>query len=125
MEGEKISRKHNRHFISLIKKCALLFFFISFQAIYRVYRYGQEKNVFVYRLLSSGSMEEKIYKKQVTKQGKKNIDNCNQKHWYRTLPFNFSMYIRTYLLNKNVFNFLLHIAFKKNCCNNNNNTNKE
>ena len=70
MEGEKISRKHNRHFISLIKKYALLFFFILFQAIYRVYRYGQEKNVFVYRLLSSGSMEEKIYKKQVTKQGK-------------------------------------------------------
>ena len=35
-----------------------------------MYRYGQEKNVFVYRLLSSGSMEEKIYKKQVKKQGK-------------------------------------------------------
>ena len=42
----------------------------SSQAIYRVYRYGQTKNVFVYRLLSSGSMEEKIYKKQVTKRGK-------------------------------------------------------
>jgi hypothetical protein len=41
----------------------------SSQAIYRVYRYGQTKNVFVYRLLSSGSMEEKIYKKQVTKRG--------------------------------------------------------
>lgn len=34
-----------------------------------MYRYGQEKNVFVYRLLSAGSMEEKIYKKQVTKRG--------------------------------------------------------
>lgn len=35
------------------------------QAIYRAYRYGQKKSVFVYRLLASGSMEEKIYKRQV------------------------------------------------------------
>ena len=53
---------------------SILFYFIlssviPSQAIYRVYRYGQEKNVFVYRLLSAGSMEEKIYKKQVTKRG--------------------------------------------------------
>jgi SNF2 family DNA or RNA helicase len=41
-----------------------------------VYRYGQEKNVFVYRLLSAGSMEEKIYKKQVTKRGE-GISCCN------------------------------------------------
>ena len=31
----------------------------------RTRSYGQEKSVFVYRLLASGSMEEKIYKKQV------------------------------------------------------------
>ena len=37
------------------------------QAIYRSYRYGQKKDVFVYRLLSRGSMEEKIYRTQVTK----------------------------------------------------------
>ena len=38
------------------------------QAIYRAYRLGQQKKVFVYRLISAGSMEEKIYKRQVQKQ---------------------------------------------------------
>eukprot|EP01032_Pedospumella_encystans_P011253 gene11253-13095_t len=38
------------------------------QAMYRAYRYGQKKSVFVYRLLSAGIMEEKIYRRQVTKQ---------------------------------------------------------
>lgn len=38
------------------------------QAMYRAYRYGQTKPVFVYRLLSAGSMEERIYKMQVIKQ---------------------------------------------------------
>jgi transcriptional regulator ATRX len=37
------------------------------QAVYRAYRFGQKKNVFVYRLLAAGTMEEKIYKKQVQK----------------------------------------------------------
>jgi len=38
------------------------------QALYRSYRYGQKKQVFVYRLLAAGSMEEKIYRRQVVKQ---------------------------------------------------------
>lgn len=38
------------------------------QAIFRSFRVGQTKDVFVYRLVAAGSMEEKIYKRQVTKQ---------------------------------------------------------
>jgi hypothetical protein len=40
------------------------------QAIFRCYRYGQKKKVFIYRFLASGSMEEKIYKQQVAKQAR-------------------------------------------------------
>lgn len=39
------------------------------QALYRCYRYGQTKPVFAYRLITEGSMEEKIYSRSVNKTG--------------------------------------------------------
>jgi len=40
---------------------------MDLQAIYRCYRYGQSKPVYVYRFLTEGTMEEKVYSRSVNK----------------------------------------------------------
>lgn len=39
------------------------------QAMARIWRDGQKKTVHIYRLLTTGSIEEKIFQRQVMKQG--------------------------------------------------------
>lgn len=42
------------------------------QAMARVWREGQKKNVSIYRTLSTGSIEEKIFQRQITKKALSN-----------------------------------------------------
>lgn len=51
------------------------------QAIERAWRIGQQRNVYVYRMISKGTIEEKMYKKQIFKQflANKILQNPNQR----------------------------------------------
>lgn len=44
------------------------FAFSTEQNIFRVFRLGQKKICYIYRLISMGTMEEKVYSRSVTKQ---------------------------------------------------------
>lgn len=59
---------------------------VDMQAIFRIYRLGQTKPSFIYRLITKDTMEEKVYMKQILKTGlsmrvvdKTNIENSVRK----------------------------------------------
>lgn len=49
----------------MLRECFLVFYSTDNQSVDRAYRIGQTKDVLVYRLMTSGTIEEKIYKMQV------------------------------------------------------------
>ncbi|XP_015784156.1 transcriptional regulator ATRX homolog isoform X3 [Tetranychus urticae] len=67
------------------------------QAIFRIYRLGQSKPVYVYRFVAKDSMEEKIFRKQIVKLGmairvldkaqvKRNFKTAELREFYTTRP---------------------------------------
>jgi DNA repair and recombination RAD54-like protein len=53
------------------------------QAAARVWRDGQKKKVYIYRFLARGSIEEKIYQRQISKEGLQTIVvDCNKVELY-------------------------------------------
>ncbi|XP_040287956.1 DNA repair and recombination protein RAD54B isoform X3 [Bufo bufo] len=61
--------------LNLIGACHLILYDIDWnpandmQAMARVWRDGQQRTVHIYRLLTTGTLEEKIYQRQISKQG--------------------------------------------------------
>ncbi|XP_054724958.1 DNA excision repair protein ERCC-6-like [Uloborus diversus] len=53
------------------------------QAVDRIYRIGQKKNVVVYRLITCGSVEEKIYRRQIFKDSITRQTTCSAPDPYR------------------------------------------
>ena len=53
------------------------------QAVDRVFRIGQDKNVVIYRLITCGTVEEKIYRRQIFKDSITRQTTGNTKNPYR------------------------------------------
>jgi hypothetical protein len=68
------------------------------QAMCRCYRHGQTKPVYVYRLVSKGTMESTIYSQQIHKQGlsKRVVDDCGTEAHYDSSDLKLFFNIRAF-----------------------------
>jgi hypothetical protein len=64
---------------------------VDLQALFRCYRYGQTRDVFVYRFLVQNTMEEKVYSRAVNKSGLANrlIDQKELRRCFTTAEISF------------------------------------
>jgi SNF2 family DNA or RNA helicase len=53
------------------------------QAVDRAFRIGQRKNVVIYRLITCGSVEEKIYRRQIFKDSLMRLTTGDSKNPYK------------------------------------------
>lgn len=62
-----------------------LIFSFKVQSVFRIHRIGQKKETFIYRLVSAGTVEDAIYKRQVLKESnsKRIVDNCLMTQHYK------------------------------------------
>ncbi len=56
------------HLERALYKCSIPFL-LKTQAMARVWRDGQRRRTYIYRLISTGTIEEKMYQRQINKQG--------------------------------------------------------
>ena len=91
------------------------------QAICRVYRYGQTKPCYIYRLIADFTMEKRIYDRQVTKQGISNrvVDELpSSTQFTRSEVANLFYFAVRYVLLRQLPNLYLHAIGRRETENN-------
>ena len=53
----------------VVNHCRVFIVRVAHQAAARVWRDGQRKRVYIYRFLAAGTLEEKVYQRQLSKEG--------------------------------------------------------
>ena len=77
------------------------------QAAGRIWREGQKKRCFIYRFMSTGTIEEKIIQRQLSKEALQDIVDDKEQVLTHSLTYLLT-HLRTYLLTHSLTNLLTH-----------------